>query len=93
MYFRKNPSFNTYKTLLSLGSGTVLISLIEKNGAPSIVEKAYILPCQSEGGQISYAERDRCIRNSFLYTKYSEVHDFDSAYEFLERRKKDTEEE
>ena len=87
MYFHKNPSFDTYKTLLNLGSGTVLISLIEKNGVPSVVEKAYILPTQSEGGQISYAERDKCIRNSIVYSKYSQVHDFESAYEFIERRK------
>ena len=87
MYFRKNPSFDTYKTLLNLGSGTVLISLIEKSGVPSVVEKAHILPTQSEGGQISYAERDKCIRNSTIYSKYSHVHDFESAYEFIERRK------
>jgi hypothetical protein len=86
MYFRKNPSFDTYKTLLNLGSGTVLISLIEKSGVPSVVEKAHILPTQSEGGQISYAERDKCIRNSTIYSKYSHVHDFESAYEFLKRR-------
>lgn len=86
MYFRKNPSFATYKTLLNLGSGQVLISLIEENGAPSVVEKAYILPSQSEGGQITYAERDKCIRNSMVYSKYSQVHDFESAYEFLKRQ-------
>ena len=70
-YFRKNPSFDTFKTLVNLSSGEILVSLLGANGAPSKVEKAYILPPQSYSGSICDTEREQYIWKDILNTKYS----------------------
>ena len=84
--FRINPEFNTYETILSLGTGEAVVSFLDEKGIPGITEKAKILPPQSLMGPISDAERESCVKGSLLYTKYAEAHDPDSAYEFLVRR-------
>ena len=84
--FRDNPAFNTYDTILNLGTGEAVVSFLGEDGIPSIAEKAYILPIQSSFGSISDSKRDSLIKQSICYSKYAEAVDPDSAYEFLERR-------
>jgi hypothetical protein len=84
--FRENPAFDTVDTLQALGTGEALISFLDEDGIPAIVEKAYVLPPQSRMGAISPGERDQSIKGSMLYTKYARAYDPDSAFEFLERR-------
>ena len=84
--FRKNPAFDTESTLQALGTGEALISLLDEDGIPTVVEKGFILPPQSRMGTISDSERDQSIKGSILYTKYSQAYDPESAFEFLERR-------
>ena len=84
--FRKNPAFDTESTLQALGTGEALISLLDEDGIPAVVEKGFILPPQSRMGTISDSERDQSIKGSILYTKYSQAYDPESAFEFLERR-------
>ena len=48
--FRENPELDTYNTLLELGIGEALISVLDEKGVPTIVKKATILPPQSQMG-------------------------------------------
>ena len=84
--FRANPDFDTYETILNLGVGEAVVSVLDENGMPTEAEKTYILPPQSRMGAIDDAARDSVIRSSILYSKYAKAVDPDSAYEFLQRR-------
>lgn len=90
--FRENPEFDTYETLSQLGIGEALVSVLDEEGIPTIVKKCSILPPQSKMGVIDDAAREAQIKNCFLYLKYSEMEDRDSAYEFLQRKNIEEEE-
>ena len=83
--FRENPAFDTYETILALGTGEAVVSVLDESGIPTMAQKVSILPPQSRFGAISEEERGMAIRESILYTKYAEAVDPDSAYEFLLR--------
>ncbi len=84
--FRVNPEFNTYETILSLGTGEAVVSFLGEDGIPGIAEKAYILPPSCSFGSVSDSARDMKIKESLLYSKYYKAVDNESAYEFLERK-------
>jgi len=84
--FRENPEFDTFETLVSMGTGEALISVLDEEGIPTVVKKCDILPPQSQMGPIDDGERDAKIKDNMLYLKYNQEQDRDSAYEFLKRR-------
>ena len=84
--FRENPEFNTYETLTSLGIGEALISVLDEQGVPTVVKKCGILPPQSQMGALDDEIRKTQITDNLLYTRYAEMIDRDSAYEFLQRK-------
>jgi len=84
--YRENPSFDTQEAILSLGTGEAVISMLGDDGIPTIVEKCCVLPPRSKMGSIDSAVRDKEIKNNFLYSKYANPVDNDSAYEFLQRK-------
>ena len=84
--FRVNPDFDTYDTLINLGIGEALVSVLDESGIPTVVQKCSILPPQSQMGALDDSIRDRQIQNNILYTKYNDTFDRDSAYEFLQRK-------
>ena len=84
--FRVNPEFDTYETLVSLGTGEALISVLDEEGIPTVVKKCDILPPQSQMGAIDDGERASKIKDDMLYMKYNQEMDRDSAYEFLQRK-------
>jgi len=83
--FRVNPDFDTYDTLINLGVGEALVSVLDEDGIPTVVQKCDILPPQSQMGALDDDIRERQIRKNILYPKYNDYFDRDSAYEFLER--------
>lgn len=83
--FRVNPDFDTYDTLINLGIGEALVSVLDQAGVPTVVKKCDILPPQSQMGALHDDIRDHQIRKNILYSKYNDYFDRDSAYEFLER--------
>lgn len=85
--FRPNPAFKTAEVIQELGIGEALVSFIQEDGTPSMVQRAKILPPQSLMGSISDAEREQEIRSNFLAVQYSDAIDRDSAYEFLQRKR------
>ena len=84
--FRINPEFNTYETILSLGTGEAVVSFLDEKGIPGISQKVKILPPQSLMGTITDIERDNAIKANLLYGKYNDAVDPDSAYEFFIRK-------
>ncbi len=84
--FRENPDFNTFETIMALGTGEAVISFLEEGGVPGMAQKAYILPPQSQFAALNDAKRDSLIKGSILYSKYAQAIDPDSAYEFLMRK-------
>ena len=90
---RENPNIDTEKAILELGTGEALVSFVNDEGMPSIVELAKILPPQSYMGEITKEEFDSIISNSVMEMKYRETVDRVSAYETIsEVREKRAEE-
>ena len=89
--FRANPAFNTYDTLLELGTGEALVSCLDEKGAPSIVQRAKILFPLSQIGAISESERTMIINRSRLYGRYDNPIDRESAYEIITKATEEAE--
>lgn len=87
--FRPNPEFDTMDAIMNLGTAEALISFLDEEGRPSVVEKCKILPPQSLMGPIDDASRKQITEQSMLYIRYSEMTDRDSAYELLQRKSKE----
>ena len=83
--FRVNKAFDTEQAILELGTGEALISFLDHKGAPSVVEKAIILPPQSRMGAIDDISRQKIINISPLAGKYDETINAESAKEQLEK--------
>lgn len=84
--FRENPDLNTYETIQTLGTGEAVISFLQEDGVPGMVQKAFVLPPRSSFKVPSEDRYDSKVKESPLWMKYHEAYDPDSAYEFLERR-------
>ena len=82
---RENPNLDTEKAILELGTGEALVSFVDEEGMPSIVELAKILPPQSYMGEITPEEFDSVINNSVMETKYREALERETAYEKLSK--------
>lgn len=89
--FRVNPEFDTQEVLTQLGIGEALVSFLQEDGSPSVVQQCKILPPQSLMGPIGDGDRKTEIQNSPLYGKYGTMVDRDSAYEFFQRKCKQDE--
>ena len=83
--FRVNPQFNTFDTILELGTGEAVVSFLQDDGTPGIAQKVKILPPQSRMGAVTDFEREQKIKESILYGKYADSVDPESAYELLLR--------
>ncbi len=81
--FRANLALDTGKTLTELGVGEALISFLDKDGRPSIVERALVRPPFSRMGTVTAEERSVVIGSSPLRGRYEKVTDRESAYEML----------
>ena len=81
--FRPNPSFDTREAILDLGTGEALVSFLDEKGRPSVVERATILPPQSQMGPIDDSRRAAEIQYDELFGKYEVPVDSESAYEII----------
>lgn len=82
--FRENPAFDTVEVITELKTGEALVSCLDVDGKPSVVEKATICPPQSFMGAIDTDRRKSVIEYSELYGKYEEAVDNATAYEALQ---------
>ncbi len=85
--FRANPNLDTERAILELSVGEALVSLLEKKGQPSIVERTLIRPPASRLGPLTPDERKELIADSPVAGKYDEESETESAYEMLKERK------
>lgn len=84
--FRTNPAFNTEQAITELGTGEALISTLDEDGKPGIVQRAMVIaPACSMGSAPDDAKR-YIIDNNDLRAKYAESVDRESAYELLEAK-------
>ena len=81
--FRPNPEFDTADVISNLGIGEALVSVLDEQGVPSIVEKVNIVAPQSYIGPIDENVRSDLINLSEFKDKYLEAVDNESAYEIL----------
>lgn len=84
--FRQNPAFDTEEVLSQLKTGEALLSFLDEDGTPSMVQRATILPPQSSIGAISDTLRTTFLETSPFLEKYSHPFDRESAYEILSAR-------
>ena len=84
--FRPNPKLDTAKVIMELGKGEALVSLLEGNGTPSMVERCMIRPPCGRVGSISVDERKAIMAKSPVKGKYDQPIDSESAYEVLQKR-------
>jgi uncharacterized protein len=84
--FRANPKLDTAKVIMELGKGEALVSFLEGNGTPSMVERCMIRPPSARLGPITPEERKALIASSPVKGKYDQAIDSESAYEVLQRR-------
>ena len=82
--FRINPEFDTAEMITELKTGQALVSALQLDGSPSVVEKTKVLPPKSKMGIIGADKVQRSIESDSIYGKYERSHDPQSAYEDLE---------
>lgn len=78
---------------MELGVGEALVSCLDENGVPGIVQRAFILPPQSRMGTITDEERRAVIDASDMKHKYDKAVDNFSAYEYFEQQNGEPEKE
>src|SRR3979409_697636 len=84
--FRPNPKLNTAQVIMELGKGEALVSFLEGNGTPAIVDRVMIRPPTARIGTITPDERKALIGKSPIKGKYDQAVDSESAYEILQKR-------
>ncbi len=81
--FVVNPEFKTEEAITQLGTGEALVSFLDEKGAPSMVQRAKILPPQSLMGGCEEALLQQSVATSDMGVKYNVAYDRESAYELL----------
>jgi DNA helicase HerA-like ATPase len=88
--FRPNPNLDTAKVIMELGKGEALVSFLEGNGTPSLVERCMVRPPSGRVGPITPEERKALMAQSPVKGKYDQEVDSESAYEVLQKRLHET---
>jgi uncharacterized protein len=88
--FRPNPNLDTAKVIMELGKGEALVSFLEGNGTPSMVERCMVRPPSGRVGPITPEERKALMAKSPVKGKYDQSVDSESAYEVLQKRVHET---
>jgi DNA helicase HerA-like ATPase len=84
--FRPNPKLDTAKIITELGKGEALVSFLEGNGTPAMVERILVRPPSARIGPVSPAERQAIMAASPVKGKYDTAIDRESASEMLQKR-------
>jgi DNA helicase HerA-like ATPase len=84
--FRPNPAIDVAQVITELKIGEALVSLLQPDGSPSMVERTLIKAPASRVGPLSPQERGVMISTDAIGTKYDEAIDRESAAELLATR-------
>ena len=82
--FRENPAFDTEEAIQALAVGEALVSVLDDDGIPGIVERANVLPPRSSMSAVEGYAIQSVIDGSSLKGKYGTSEDRESAYEILQ---------
>lgn len=85
--FRANPTLNTEEIITQLAVGEALVSVLDGEGRPTIVERTMVCPPRSLIGPIAAGERSEIVSRSPLCSLYSTTVDRESAFEKLRARR------
>ena len=83
---RENPAFDSETAIMELGVGEALVSTLEADGIPSIVERTMVRPPVSRIGPVTEAERGKTMKSSPFAGRYDKEIDRESAHEKLKAR-------
>ena len=81
--FRANPRLDTEKAISELSVGEALVSFLDENGTPSMVERAWVCPPHARIGPVTPEERQAAMKTSVVAGVYEASVDRESAYERL----------
>lgn len=84
--FRANPEFKVDQAITELAVGEALISCLDEQGTPQIVERGWVMPPYSSFTPITPQERQVIIGQSIVAGVYDQAVDRDSAYEMLQKK-------
>ena len=81
--FRPNPELDVESAVTDLSVGEALLSLLEADGSPAMVQRAFIVPPHSHIGAISPEQRQQVMAASLVAGHYEQLIDRESAEEVL----------
>ena len=81
--FRTNPDFDTEAAITELGTGEALISFLQEDGTPGIVQRAMVIAPTCSMDKAPDDARDYIASNDEFNSKYDVTIDRESAYEIL----------
>ena len=84
--FRANPEFKVEQAITELAVGEALISCLDEQGTPQIVERAWVMPPYSSFSPISPEQRQALISQSIVAGIYEKSLDRESAFELLQNK-------
>ncbi len=84
--FRPNPAIDVAQCITELKIGEALVSLLQADGSPSMVERTLIKAPASRVGPLTPAERGVMITTDAIGDKYDDAIDRESAAELLATR-------
>jgi DNA helicase HerA-like ATPase len=87
---RQNPAIDVEKAICELAVGEALVSMLDTQGTPSMVERAWIVPPRSQFGALDAGARAQVINQSPVAGFYEKAVDRESAFEILKKRAEQT---
>ncbi|MEQ1438057.1 helicase HerA-like domain-containing protein [Fontimonas sp. SYSU GA230001] len=81
--FRPNPKLDVAQAITELAVGEALVSMLQDQGIPGVVERTLIRPPRSRIGPVTADERRSILARSPLAGRYDQAVDRESAYERL----------
>ena len=84
--FRANPNFKVDEAITELAVGEALISCLDEQGTPQVVERGWVMPPYSSFSPITPEERQVMMSQSIVAGVYDQAVDRDSAYELLQKK-------
>ena len=82
--FRQNPQLDTATVITEMKTGYALVSVLDEEGAPTVVQHTKICPPRSSMDIASDEDRERVIANDSVGAKYDEEFDPLSAEELMD---------
>lgn len=86
--YRTNPDLDVARVVQELEVGEALISFLDEDGAPSIVDRYFVIPTESSFGPANDSIKQQVIKDSPVGDIYDKIRDDESAYEKLQDRLK-----